>query len=460
MAARKKVCVPVDVFRDAEFDRAFELLRDLVDWSAADREFPVRGNAVYTSSVVLWMLVSQRMNPERSLEAAVKRLLETQPDFLPRHKRVAEKTLSAATGAYSRARSRLQRDAAKWFAERVRDSLIEATAPSLAGRRVYVLDGTTITLAPEPALRREFPPASNQYGVGVWPVALLVVAHELASGAALIPSVGAMYGAHAVSETALARDLFAQMPADGIAMADAGFGIFAVAWDARQTNRDFVFRMTESRFATLRRRATVVASGENWTTYSHAWRPSAKERQAHPDLPPDAVLEVRLHEIRLHDTLTLCLVTTLPHSAEELSELYRHRGDVEIDIRNIKVVLNTERIPAKSVDMFHKELLMSVVAYNLVTQFRRQAAALIAEPPRRLSFKRTWTTFNIFLWSSQAKDSSGWRAKYRQALIIATQDKLPNRPGRSFEREVYARRPKSTQFKKRRPKNPAPEPDS
>ncbi len=36
----------------------------------------------------------------------------------------------------------------------------------------------------------------------------------------------------------------------------------------------------------------------------------------------------------------------------------------------------------------------SQVAYNLVTQFRRQAAALAELPPRRLSFKRTWTTPN------------------------------------------------------------------
>lgn len=459
MAARVKVDFPVDPARDAEFDRAFELLRDLVDWSAADQQFPMRGNAVYTTGVVLWMLVSQRMAPERSLESAVKRLIDTQPDFLPRNKRITKKTLSNATGGYSRARSRLQREAAKWFAERVRDSLIEATAPSLDGRRVYLVDGTTITLAPEPVLRREFPPASNQHGAGVWPVALLVVAHELSSGAALIPSVGAMYGERAVSETALARDLFVQMPADGIVMADAGFGIFAVAWDARQTNRDFVFRLTESRFTALRRRATVVARGENWTTGSYTWRPSAKERQTHPDLPLDAVIEVRLHEIRIHDTLTLFLVTSLPNTATELSELYRHRGDIEIDLRNLKVVLNTERIQARSVEMFHKELLTSLVAYNLVTQFRRQAATLIAEPPRRMSFKRTWTTFNIFLWSSQARDSSGWRAKYRQALLMATQDKLPNRPGRSFQREAYARRPKSNQFRKRKPKTPEPKPD-
>ena len=173
MAARKTVKVPIDPRQDAEFDRAFDLLRELVDWSAADREFPLRGNAIYITSVVLWMLVSQRMNPERSLESAVKRLIDTQPDFLPRNKRVVEGTLSKATGSYSRARTRLQREAAEWFALRVSESLIEATAPSWNGRRVYTVDGTTITLVPEPALRRAFPPASNQHGVnpgrvGVW----------------------------------------------------------------------------------------------------------------------------------------------------------------------------------------------------------------------------------------------------------------------------------------------------
>ncbi|MCX7422991.1 MAG: hypothetical protein NT013_26130 [Planctomycetia bacterium] len=87
-----------------------------------------------------------------------------------------------------------------------------------------------------------------------------------------------------------------------------------------------MFRLTESRFIALRRKATIVASGENWTTYSHTWRLSAKERQTHPDLPPDAVLELRLHEIRIHATLALFLVTSLPQRAEELSELYWHYG--------------------------------------------------------------------------------------------------------------------------------------
>lgn len=449
--------VPVDPQREAEFDGAFGLLAELVDLSEADRLFPLAGQAIYTTSVVLWMLVYQRMSPDTSLEAAVKKLIQSHDALLPNNKRVRDRTLSNNTGAYGRARSRLPRDSAEWLCDQVSQSLIGAASPSWRGRRVFMLDGTTITLEPTPELRRAFPPASNQHGTGVWPVALLVLAHELASGAALKPQVGAMYGPQAVSETALVRGCFEQMPAESIALTDTGFGIFTVAFTAHECSQQFVLRLTQQRFAAVRRHATVSARGEQWTTYQHVWRPSAKERRSHPELPLDAAVDVWLHEIHVHASLTLHLVTDVPESALVLAELYKKRTDIEVDIRNFKVVLGAESIRAQSVEMFHKELLTSLVAYNLVIQFRRQAAALIEEHPRRLSFKRTWTTFRQFLLLHSEKDPAQWRDRYRTALAYATQDKLPNRPGRSYPREAYRRRPKSTQFLKRLPKT-TPEP--
>ena len=115
----------------------------------------------------------------------------------------------------------MPREAAEWFAKQVSQSLIDATEPTFEGRRVCLIDGTTITLAPEPKLRAALPPASNQHGRAVFPVALLTVAHELASGAALIPQVGAKSGENAVSETALIHNLLRLMPAGSVAMADS-----------------------------------------------------------------------------------------------------------------------------------------------------------------------------------------------------------------------------------------------
>jgi hypothetical protein len=458
MAAQSPL--PADARLDLEFDRAFEQLRQLVDFDQVDDMFPVAAHGVYTTPLVLWMLVYQRMSPDSSLEAAVKKMLEARPVFLRQNKRLENGTLSTATGGYSRARMRMPLEAAAWLADGVSRSLIEASPPTYRGRRLFLIDGTTVTLAPEQELQRRFPPASNQFGESVWPVALLVVMHELASGAALVPQVGPMYGPQALSETALARRCFEQLPPGGVVMADGGFGIFRVAFDARQAGCAFLLRMTQARFDALRDKATLLEQGENWTSYSHTWRPSVQERQKHPELPPDAALDVRLHEIAVHDGLTLCLVTDLMDEDDTpaaLAGTYWHRSDIEIDIRNLKVVLEIETIRARSVEMFQKELLASVTAYNLVTQFRRQAADLAGLPPRRMSFKRTWTTFGTFLLSAMFTDAKSSRERYRLALSYAMHDKLPQRPGRSYERETYRRRPKSAQFKKRKPKRDPPD---
>ena len=443
--------------RDCRFDEAFALLGDLFDPTEADERFPVRGNAVYRTCVVVWMLVYQRMHPDKSLEAAVKHLLDSRPSFLPENKRVRQKTLSSNTSSFSDARKRLPREAAEWFSSRVSQSLIDASPPTLQGRRVFVIDGTTMKLAPERELQKAFPPAPNQHGPGVWPVALLTVAHELSSGAAPDPEVGAKFGPEAVSETALAKKLMRQMPTGSVVMADSGFGIFAVAHDAAQAGHSFLFRLTQQRFNAYRRRATRIGKDERSRSYELRWEPSAQELRSHPEIAKDAVLKVRLHEVEISQDLTLYLVSDLDATAKEAAQAYQRRVDVEIDIRNVKVVMDTEQMRVRSVEMFRKELLMSMVAYNLVTQFRRQAAELAKRLPRPMSFKRTWTTFRIFLLGAMYTDPATWRGKYEMALRYAMKDQLPNRPaGRQYEREAYPRRPKANQFKKRKLPTPMP----
>lgn len=145
-------------------------------------------------------------------------------------------------------------------------------------------------------------------------------------------------------------------------------------------------------------------------------------------------------------------MTTLRVRSDQVGEYYARRYDVEHDIRDVKVTLNTENIPAKSVEMVKKELLTSLVAYNLVVQFRRQAAKLAHVAPRRLSFTGVWNTFDSFLLTQPPCSAPEWTARYEAALKIAARDKLPNRPGRSYPRRAHPRRPKSTKFMKQQTK--------
>lgn len=452
MARSKKAKkVTVSPEQQVEFDRAFELLRTLVDMGIADELAPLGSAAIYTTSVVLWLLIYQRLNHSATLDVAVKKLWDSRNDLCPDNKRIRNKTLSAGTGSYSDARQRLPVGVAEWLIDSVSDSIIATSPPSLGDRRAFLIDGTTITLPPEKALREAYPPASNQHGEGVWPVALLVVAHELESGCALRPEVGPMYGPKAISEVTLARDCIARLPSNSIVLGDINFGIFSVAWATCQHQQSFLFRLNRSRFTSMIKKGTVQSSKEGCKTWSIPWKPSARDRKTNPDLPADAVLNVFIHAVTVNDKLTLWLVTNLSETGTALAALYGKRWAVEIDIRNVKVVLDTESIRARSVEMFHKELLTSTVAYNLVIQFRRQAARLAELPVKRLSFTKVWNTYRQFLLSRFCKTPAEWRERFDDALQIAMTDKLPNRPGRSFERETYPRRTKANQFKKRVP---------
>lgn len=434
----------------ADFDSAFELICTLVDLEEADQIDPRRPNAVFTASVVLWMLVYQRLKPDASLKAAVKHLIETRPHYLPNNKRLRERKLSTSSAGYSTARKKLSLEVVQWFANEVSKTIVEDAPKLFDDRRVFLIDGTTMALAPEKSLQTAFPAASNQYGEGIWPIVLLTVFHDLASGSALLPQIGPMYGPDAVSETELAREGMAQLPADSIVMTDAGFGIFGVGHEARRYGHDFLLRMKKANFESLRKKATLVTQSETHKTYSHQWQPTAKNRKTHPGLPEDAHLDVVLHEVIVNQTLTLYLVTSLTHDAATLGELFKHRTKVEFDIRDFKVVLDTENIRAKSVEGFKKELYTSVVAYNLVTQLRRQAAKINKVEPRRMSFKQTWVTFQTFLLKHMHTEAKHWREAFERALYYATKDILPKRPERTAKREAYSKRPKNQQFKKRK----------
>ncbi|MEP0427281.1 MAG: IS4 family transposase, partial [Rhodopirellula bahusiensis] len=109
---------------DQQFDRSFKLLQQLVNFEDANELFAQRAHTVYTACVVLWMLVYQRLKPDASLENAVKHLIETRPSYLPENKRLDENTISTASGAYSRARSRLPLEVVRWFAEEVSSGII------------------------------------------------------------------------------------------------------------------------------------------------------------------------------------------------------------------------------------------------------------------------------------------------------------------------------------------------
>ena len=436
---------------ETELHSAIDMFWGLIPEAELNRLQPSSPNTVYTTLVTLWMLTLQRLGCGKTLSDVVREVASDNRELLPQNKRVQEGTLSLSSAAYSNARQRLAVQTAEYFANRVSNSIVASSPPCWFGdRRAFILDGTTITLEPTPELQDAFPPATNQHGQTVWPVAMLLVAHEAQTACALTPEIGAMYGENNTSEAELAKALAKRIPRGSLVMADAGFGIFDVAYHVVHSGCPILFRMTKSRFKTVRRQATLIEDFHKHRTYEARWTPSVKDRKSHPELPPEAKLDVFLHETPLENGETLYLATTLPISSDQAAECYSRRYDVEHDIRDVKVTLDTENIRARSVPMVKKELLTSMVAYNLVVQFRRQAAKYANVPPRRLSFSNALRTFGSFLLRQSPADAETWSNRFEQALqLSAKYDKLPNRSKRRIPpRRAHPRRPKSTKFMK------------
>ena len=215
-----------------------------------------------------------------------------------------------------------------------------------------------------------------------------MVASELSTGCVLFPEVDPMYGENNSSEAAQAERIINRLPHDAMVLADSGFGIFRVAHHCHRRGKEFLFRLTASRFKPLKKQGTLVEEEPGYRTWHVFWSPSPKDRKSNPHLPKDSTLEVFVHEIKLDDGKNLYLVSNVEADAASLGELYLRRYDVEFDIRDLKVTMDTENIRARKLDTVKKELHGSVIAYNLVAQLRRQAAKLARVHAPPLEFQR------------------------------------------------------------------------
>lgn len=204
---------------------AFALLEQWKRIEQVDEIQPLGNASVYKTSDVVCVMIYQQLGSNHSLKDAVEFFFRNAPISESSNRRLRESTLSTKTGTYSAARKRVTVDFVDWLQSRVSQSIIESTTLSFKSRRVFLIDGTTLSAAPTPELQKEFPPASNQHGEGVWPINYLVTAHELSSGAAMTPEIGSMYGPNAVGETRLAESLIARLPEESIVLADAAYGI-------------------------------------------------------------------------------------------------------------------------------------------------------------------------------------------------------------------------------------------
>jgi len=401
---------------------------------------PKARRGIFTAQVVIWLMMRQRLQPGGTLASGVESLITGDADrLLSGCKRAREKRFSHRTGGYSHARQRLPQLLCRQVLDELIARLREILHPDNA-HVAYVVDGSTLELEASPALCRLYPPALNQHGRAHWPVLNMVVMHEAETGLAEAPHWGAMYGAGAVSEQQLAEQAMAALRAGSILIGDRNFGVFTIAWAARQHGLDVVIRMTNDR-ANKVAGGPIAREGEQ----EICWKPSPFDGRRRGGMPSGASLSGRLISLRIGRGKSkewLHLFTTLALPSEQVLALYGKRWNIETDLRSLKRTVNLHHVAARNESMMGKELLVAIAAYNLVRAVMALAAHRHHLSPRQLSFSFVLNVVNA-RWSrlQGITDAEEYRRAVHEMIDAAAQGKHPNRrKHRTFPRAVWGRR--------------------
>jgi len=421
----------LDLYSEAAPAHFFESLEN-------DFDLPAR-RRIFSLTLVVWLMISQRLDPKATLSSSVQQVVQHRPrKLLSDHKRIRERTVSCHTGAYSDARQAMPLAVAEKVADRVLDHLMQSQREALPGwgRRVFILDGSSLEMPHTTKLVKAYPPHPKSH----WPVLLMLVAQELTTALAERPCWGPMYGPEAVSEQALTEQLLERLPDHSVLMGDINFGVFSVAFAATQRGHDVLLRLQPNRAGVVGRGLSLQSGLDQQV----CWRPSAYERKQHPDLPADACVRGRLiaQQVKTSNgsSVMLYLFTTLQLTVEQLVELYGQRWNVETDLRSLKRTVDLQILHCRSADMIAKELVLAIVGYNLVRAVMNAAAKEYKLDPRRLSFSRSQDVVNAALPGLDAATKPvEYQARLRRMLQLVASCKLPNRTARrSPPRKVWA----------------------
>lgn len=422
------------VQRYAAASDAFRLFNRLTSpdlFDTLEASLPDHRERLFPPTETLSMFMAQALKPDRSCQgivndAAVNRMLHGLPPC------------STKTGGYCKARQRLPLEMVSGLVAYT-GQLIAGKAPDRwrwHGRRVRLVDGTTVTLPDTLANQAIYPQQSNQKpGLG-FPICRIVGITCLFSGAVLNAAMGKYQGKE-TGELALLRTMLNTFEADDVILADALYATYFLLSELLLRGVDAVFEQHGAR-----KRSLNFLQGKKLGTRDHLitltkpkirpqWMTAGQYMSA-----PDTLTVRELETGGKVLVTTLLCAKTIPKMA--LKELFKRRWQVELDIRNIKTTLGMETLSCKTPQMGEKEMHAYLLAYNLIRLIMLQSALLADVLPRSLSFKHTQQLWLAWSGTSSLSDD---KESATGLLALVAEQTVGNRPGR-IEPRAIKRRPK------------------
>lgn len=388
---------------------------------------------LYSPGETLSMFLAQALAADRSCQRAVnERAVERLGAGLA--------PCSTNTGAYCQARQRLPQELISGLARRSGRLLHENTPESWRwqGRRVLMIDGTSVSMPDTAANQEHFPQHGNQApGLG-YPIARLVALFCLSSAALLDARHGAWSGKGGDEHTHL-RAMLDNLERGDVLLGDANFPSYWLLSALIERGVDGVFEQIGGR-----RRHNDFRRGRRLGKLDHVVelvrppRPPWMDKATYERVPRTLeVRETRVGSGKRARVLVTTITTVKGASKRSLKTLYLDRWHVELDLRNLKSTLGMDVLGSRTPEMVSKEIWVYLLAYNLIRLVMAQAAVSAALSPRQLSFKHTVQLWSA--WRSRSGLGNGDEVEVLLAMIV--QKRVGHRSGRKEPRAVK-RRPK------------------
>lgn len=308
------------VLTDEQIERVARLLK---------LSFGAGKNDIYSVPLTLWAFVSQAVSESKSCVAAVARVLA----WLTK---LGRPVCDAGTGAYCKARAKLT-EPFLWFLTYDVGRRLEDQAPDAwrwHGKRVVLVDGSTLSLQDTPANQQAYPQSRSQRpGVG-FPIVRWVALLGLATGVVLDSAVGPYRGKQ-TGESALFRTLLSSLHRGDVVLADRYYCSYWMVALLQALGIDVVFRKHQLRHTDFRcgRR---LGRNDHVVAWTKPQRPKWMDQATYDSLPE--TLELR--EVRLAVATPGCrvkdlvVVTTLrdhdTYTKDEILDLYHERWHAEV----------------------------------------------------------------------------------------------------------------------------------
>lgn len=397
---------------------------------------------VFTPIVTFWGFLGQVLEPGNSCRKAlsnIQTLFATNDLELP----------TSETKAYCNARKRLPVRLLTRIIDYVAGRLCAGATPIGQGRTL-VVDGTTVSM-PDTALNQaKYPQHEQKKGCG-FPIMKFVGLFCLNSGA-WIATAKSHFNVH---ESRLFTRLLRHLRKGDTLITDRGFCSYWAAATLTAMGVDFVMRNHQRRKADFRR-------GKRLGTNDHCiiWLrpkqcPSWMSKEQFEAMPAHLVLrETRLLSPDRNGfrTTSIVVVSTFVVAAgktvAELADYFMRRWKVELYFDDIKTSQAMDVLRTKSPAMICRELLMHMIAYNLIRSVAYASVAQSADTVAklgRISYKGTADRIGTWCWAIwSAPTAKKARSMVDHMRATIAEDVVPERPGRR-EPRVKKRRPKNYQ---------------